>query len=170
MMKRNALIWVVLLAAMLGLAACGGSPAAEAQDDPAGEVPPVSNREWVTAEAVIEPQRWSELRFQIGGLVAEVLVAEGDAVAAGASLVRLDTRELELSLESARQELVAAQAALDQLVDGASEAVIARAARDNAQQVVQAEVALRIKELNWPKPNCKTRTRKRARPRFKCAS
>jgi multidrug resistance efflux pump len=54
---------------------------------------------------------------------------------------------LELALESAQQELVAAQATLDQLAAGASETVIARAARENAQQVAQAEVALRIKEL-----------------------
>jgi len=51
-------------------------------------------------------------------------------VAGGAPLVRLDAGELELSLQSAQQDVVAQRAALDQLLNGASETLVARAARE----------------------------------------
>jgi len=60
--------------------------------------------------------------------------------------VRLDTTDLELSLHIAQQEVIAQQAVLDQLLAGASAQTIARADRENAQQIEQAEVMLRIKE------------------------
>jgi HlyD family secretion protein len=52
----------------------------------------------------------ADLGFQLAGRVAEVLVAEGDAVVAGQELARLDTRVLEASLEAARAELAVAEA------------------------------------------------------------
>jgi HlyD family secretion protein len=101
----------------------------------------------VIAEAVVEPARWSELRFPAAGEIAEVLASEGVDVAAGAPLVRLDGGELALALESAEQDVVAQRAALEQLLAGAMDALIARAARENAQQIAQAEIALQVKQL-----------------------
>ena len=105
----------------------------------------------VIAEGTVEPVRWSNLMFSIPGEVVAVLVETGDGVETDAPLVRLDTRELDLSLQSAGQEVVAHRAALNQLIEGASETLVARAAKENAQQVAQAEIALQIKQWQLEK-------------------
>jgi multidrug resistance efflux pump len=97
----------------------------------------------VTGELV--PARWATLSHPAGGIIAQVLVEPGDPIAAGAALVRLDTKELEIALQVAQSEVVAQQAVLDQLLQGASDQVIARADREHEQQVAQARVALDVK-------------------------
>jgi multidrug resistance efflux pump len=98
----------------------------------------------VTGELV--PAQWATVSAQIGGRVLEVLIEPGTQVAADAPMVRLDTTDLESSLRVAEQEAIAQQAFLDQLLAGASEQTISRADRENAQQIEQAQVVLRIKE------------------------
>jgi multidrug resistance efflux pump len=105
----------------------------------------------VIAEAVIEPARWSELHFDVAGEVVEVLVQEGDTVAADALLLRLDTDKLAISLQSAQQDVVAQKAALDRLIAGATEKQIARADKENTDQIAQAEVALQAARLQLEK-------------------
>ena len=149
-MRKQFILSLLLLAAVILLTACGGTVAAQATKEK--DVPVVAQTEGaVIAEAVIEPARWSELRFPAAGDVTEVLVAEGVNVVEGALLVRLDASELALSLESAEQDVVAQQAALDQLIAGATDALVARAARENAQQIAQAEIALQVKQLQLAK-------------------
>jgi multidrug efflux pump subunit AcrA (membrane-fusion protein) len=140
---------LILLGAVL-LSGCAKTVAANTTTQ--DEVPMVAETGGtVVAEAVIEPARWEELGFDAAGEVVEVLVTPGDLVVGGAPLVRLDAGELELSLQSAQQDVVAQRAALDQLLNGASETLVARAARENAQQIAQAEVALRVKQLQLQK-------------------
>lgn len=55
-----------------------------------------------------------ELAFSAGGTLAELLVAEGDVVAAGQALARLDTRDLESQVASAEASLESARARLEQ--------------------------------------------------------
>lgn len=55
-----------------------------------------------------------DLSFPISGTVIEVLVEEGDAVAAGQILARLDERDLRLQVSSAEASLESAQARLEQ--------------------------------------------------------
>jgi HlyD family secretion protein len=144
------LLGLLVLSVVVSLAGCSGRAAAET--DPKEIVPPVlSADKEVVAEAVIEPARWAELYYDSAGEVTEVLVSEGDRVAAGALLLRLDTEELALSLQSAQQDVVAQKAALEQLVKGSSETLVARAARENAEQIAQAEVGLQIVELQLEK-------------------
>ncbi|MFQ4137853.1 efflux RND transporter periplasmic adaptor subunit [Nodosilinea sp. PGN35] len=75
----------------------------------------------------IVAQRRSALGFEQGGTVVALLVKEGDRVAAGQPLARLDTR----SLETQRQQLVAqrdqAVAALNELQNGPRPQAIAAA-------------------------------------------
>jgi len=97
--------------------------------------PLVAQGNQIEAAAVIEPLRWAELSFDEAGNVAEVLVAPGEHVQAGAPLVRLDTSALELSLQIAQQEVLAKEAANRQ------------AALQNADQVAQAEIDLKIAQL-----------------------
>ena len=134
MRKGRMLVGLLALATVVLLAGCSGSEATETV--PADEVPVVASDAdgRVVAEAVIEPARWSEVRFDAGGKVAELLVQEGDFVAAGATLARLDTETLELALEEA-------QAALETV-----ELKLAWAETQHEHQLAQAELALQTAE------------------------
>jgi HlyD family secretion protein len=74
----------------------------------------------------------ADLGFQIAGRVTTIAVDEGDSVTSGAELARLDTRELEATVEGARAQLDAAEARLAELERGA-----------RPQEVVAAEAAVR---------------------------
>jgi HlyD family secretion protein len=152
MRKREILAGLLVLAILA--AGCTGAGGAATTATPKEEeaVPVVAvGEDAVIAEALIEPARWSELHFEVAGEVAEVLAETGDRVTAGAPLLHLDTDELELSLQSAQQDIVAQKAALDGLVKGASDRVVARADKENADRVAQAEVVLQVKELQLEK-------------------
>lgn len=61
----------------------------------------------------------ADLGFQVGGRVAAVTVREGDAVAAGAVLARLEQAELEARKAAAQAQVQAARALLSELERGA---------------------------------------------------
>jgi HlyD family secretion protein len=108
-------LMVLLALATAGLlVGCGGTTATETV--PAEDVPVVASDAdgKVVAEAVIEPYRWSELRFEIGGDVVQVLVQEGDAVTEGNLLTSLETVDLERAVAQAELDLNQAQVDLDQ--------------------------------------------------------
>lgn len=65
----------------------------------------------VSAEGVVVPLFDVNLSFQTGGTVAEILVSEGDTVAIGDALIRLDATDVELAVQQAEARLVSAQAA-----------------------------------------------------------
>jgi HlyD family secretion protein len=98
----------------------------------------------VTGELI--PARRATLSHKVGGKVVEVLVEPGDDVAVGAPLVLLDTSELELALQRAQEQVTVQRAAVALQRAGATEAIIARADRDHAHQVAQAESALQAKQ------------------------
>lgn len=84
----------------------------------------------VVADGRVVPARSAELRFTSVGTVAEVLVAEGQQVAAGTPLARLDTAELEAAVDEARAAVDEAAARYELLQAGAQpEAVAAAEAR-----------------------------------------
>jgi HlyD family secretion protein len=85
----------------------------------------------VTASGTVEATD-ADLGFQIAGRVLEIGAEEGDAVAAGTELARLETRELDAALEGARAQLEAAEARLVELERGS-----------RPQEVVTAEAAVR---------------------------
>jgi multidrug resistance efflux pump len=118
-------LFPLLLLVLLGLAlaACGGAAAPQAAAPT--EIPPVIADVNIVAEGRLVPRESVEIAFASGGEVAEVLVEEGDVVAAGDVLARLGNREplessvaaAEMEQLSARQELLSAQQALDTLND-----------------------------------------------------
>jgi RND family efflux transporter MFP subunit len=61
----------------------------------------------------LEPARTTQLAFERGGLVTEVLVAEGEAVARGATIARLDVAMLEANQARLRAQRDQAAAALE---------------------------------------------------------
>ncbi len=106
----------------------------------------------LVVEGAVVPVQRVALSAPLSGIaVAEVLVREGDTVAPGDPLLRLDTRDLELEVAEARAALKRAQAGYDQLAVGAAPEEIAaaearleeaRARLQQAQgQVTSADVA-----------------------------
>lgn len=119
---------ILLFVFMLLTAGCIANepPAAE----PAAAPLPASQvgSDKVIAEAVIEPVMWSDLQFEVGGTVAEILVEPGDLVAAGDVLVRLDATAAELRVQEDRAAVASAEASL----------ALAQA-RPRAEEIAQAE-------------------------------
>jgi multidrug efflux pump subunit AcrA (membrane-fusion protein) len=137
-MKRASVIVLLIGLAIVGCQGAGRPTPTPALDE--DYVPVVS----VTGELV--PARRATLGHKVGGKVVEVLVEPGDVVAASAPLVLLDTSELELALQRAQEQVTVQRAGLALLRAGAAEAMIARADRDHAHQLTQAEIVLQAKQ------------------------
>lgn len=110
------LLILVALTMLLILPACGGAASetavVEAGPEPADFAPVVS------ATGEVTPEREALLSVETGGVVAEVLVAEGALVYAGDVLVRLEGAEqLQAAVSAAQLELANAQYALDALYE-----------------------------------------------------
>jgi multidrug efflux pump subunit AcrA (membrane-fusion protein) len=149
---------VLLLVGMVLLAGCGGGQAVESEPtEAAAEAAGLTDGK-VIAEGAIEPARWSEVQFEVGGTVAEVLVTPGEAVAAGDVLVRLDATDAELAVQEAQAAVAAALAEVALAQAGpraeevaateadlaAAQAALARAAAQRDQVTggsVEAEIA-----------------------------
>jgi HlyD family secretion protein len=138
-MKRIVIAVGIVLA--LALSGCAGQAEPTVAPQVLEDFAPVVS---VTGELV--PATWAPLSAKVEGRISGVLVEPGDEVNVGAPLVRLDTTDLGLSLRVAQQEVAAQQAALARLIAGASASAVARADRENAQQIAQAEIALRVKQ------------------------
>ncbi len=132
-MKKSILFTLVIIALLL--TACGGTATPVPMLEPVKE-----NRSIVVAEGILLPDPSVELSFVQPGIVAEILVSEGEQVTEGQILARLENSEA-LQAEVARAEetyLMAKQsfntseaAALKDL-SGAHEALrIAQLAFDN---------------------------------------
>lgn len=121
-----------------------GQPAAPppaAEGAPTAEPAPLA----VVADAKVLPLADVALSFERAGTVAELLVAEGDMVAAGQPLARLDSAGLLLQLEQARVALERAQASYNRAAAGADpEAVAVADAAIAAAQASQAQAGAAV--------------------------
>ena len=125
-MKRRAIIFIVIL--LLG----GAGYAALAwrgSQDTAGQPPlsmssPVADERLVAEGKVIPVQR-ATLSLPTGGIVAQVLVGEGDQVRVGQPLLRIDRAAAEANMAQATANLTVAQATYDKLRAGATPEEIA---------------------------------------------
>jgi multidrug resistance efflux pump len=141
MIKRCTMIFLLVMA----LVGCSRSTAPTPTPIATAPVPEAarhSGGDTVVASGTIVPGKWVSISTKAGGVAIEVLVELGQPVVTGAPLVRLDTTDLQISLRQARQVVVLQQAMLDQLLQGASDQVIARAERDHTYQVARAELDL----------------------------
>jgi multidrug resistance efflux pump len=101
-----------LLLGVLMLAGCGGEPTEATAPTDEAVAGYQRTEKAVVVEAVIEPAHWGMPGFDIDGEVIEVLVKEGDAVAAGDLLVRLNPTDAQLAVRRAEAALDIAQAEL----------------------------------------------------------
>jgi multidrug resistance efflux pump len=98
---------ITFLILVVSITACGSTPAtAEAT-----QIPTVIADKTIIAEGKLEPIHYTELALNASGLVSEVLFSEGNKVAAGDVIARLDASEaqtLESAQAKAAQELTVA--------------------------------------------------------------
>lgn len=129
----------ILAARQIGDRRMGGAP----------QVDEASSAE-IEASGIIEAEQVS-IASEVGGLIAEILVAEGDSVAESDLIVRLNTEVVDAQIEAARALIAVAEAGLAQANAGASPQQIAvaeaqlaqaKAGRDLAQQSVADTQAL----------------------------
>jgi HlyD family secretion protein len=139
---------VLALVALLLLVGCGGGKATETVPADAVPVVPQDAEGKVMAEAVIEPAYWSELSFESGGTVVQVLVEEGDVVSEGDLLVQLDVTDAELGVLEAEAALALAEAQLAQVQAGPRQQEISAAqARLAAAEAALAQAMAQQDEL-----------------------
>lgn len=116
-MRNSNRLAILLLAVALGLVACGGEaaqpePSAGAPAEGSAPVDRAAQSSGSSAEGQIVPRAAAGLAFQLGGIVAEVLAGEGQAVAAGEPLIRLDDAAVAAALAQADAGQAAADAAV----------------------------------------------------------
>ena len=115
--------FAILTLLAITLIACGGG-AATPTPKPVGTLPAIKVSNKVVAEGKVVPVKGAALSFQISstaqaqGTVAEIPVNVGDSVQAGAVLMRLDTKQLELQLAQAEANYAAAVAKHAQIKRG----------------------------------------------------
>jgi HlyD family secretion protein len=145
---------VAILAAGAYLAYSRFGPSATAStatpEAAAEELPAVKASTDVVADAVVVPVRTARLSLPTGGIVAEVLVAEGDAVEAGQVLLRLDSARQAAAVAQAQAQLLRAEKAVAELRAGPrpEEVDAAQAAVEAAQaQLARAQQGARPEEI-----------------------
>ncbi|OJX37906.1 MAG: hypothetical protein BGO78_07615 [Chloroflexi bacterium 44-23] len=117
-MKKSYQFLLVILVFALILAAC--SPASPSSPQPTADLSVAENNPLVF-EGNLMPINTMVVNFFTSGVVAEVLVKEGQAVSRNQVLARLVIApELETNLRRAQQELLLAQQAVDKLDDNAA--------------------------------------------------
>jgi HlyD family secretion protein len=127
MNKFLPLVAMVLAAVSAGCATApeaGGAAATTTQPAPTTRV---AAEGMLASEARVVPIHRAALSLPEGGIVVEMLVAEGDQVQAGQVLLRLDRARAEAEVAQAEAELAHAQAAYEQLQGSATPAELAAA-------------------------------------------
>lgn len=140
MRSKSILNTVLLLLTGSLVAACGAiAPPSASQAEPT-DLPVVIADTEVVAEGRLVPHQFVNLAFKAGGQVAEVLVKEGETVAAGQVIARLTNQEeLEAAVANAEMELLNAQQARDALTEnGGVNAALALQAIADARDAVRA--------------------------------
>jgi len=137
-MKKTIIAGLAVLAVLLSGCEMGAEETATPEVE-VDFVPVVS----VSGEVV--PEVWATLSAQTDGTVMEVLVEQGDEVAAGDLLVRLDPTDAQLAVQQAEVALEAAQAQLALLKAGPrqEQVAVAKTQIEAARAVISQTVAQR---------------------------
>ncbi len=156
---KKSLIFLLIFAALF-VVGCSGqtaNSAATPNPTPTAIAPGVKGK--------VTPRQFVELGMNSSGIVAEVLVTEGQQVKAGQALVRLDDARLKLAVEAARLRLDQAELDLEKARKPADPADLAAAEKaiqaaqatlDNtggsrSTEIAQAQSKLRSAELTLEK-------------------
>jgi multidrug resistance efflux pump len=140
-MRRLVIVVVLVIVAVGGawlLLGGGGGGSAGAGASPS--IPPVPPSTEIVADGRVVPVRWAELGASAPGDIVEVAVAEGDTVAAGQLLLRLDGAAADAELAAARAAVAAAEAGVARAEAAAAQAAAQREAADAAVDQARAAV------------------------------
>ncbi len=122
-MKRIALSIVVIallaVAAFAAIQLTGRQSQAAAESDPTATQIPVVQQNRVLVDGRVVPAQRAELSLAASGILAEILVAEGDQVEAGQPLLRLQAAQQQAAVAQAQAQLARAEARLAELKAGA---------------------------------------------------
>jgi multidrug efflux pump subunit AcrA (membrane-fusion protein) len=130
---------ILTLGLVILLSACG---AAGADETPETEIALENFTPIVSATGEVVPEQTALLSVKTGGVVADVLVSEGETVDSGQVLVRLEgTEQLQAAVAAAKFELANAQYALDSLYDN-TDLLAAQALEAQEEYQVQLEELL----------------------------
>jgi HlyD family secretion protein len=115
-----------------GLANLTGQALAQATPTP---LPPIQANPDIIVDAVVVPVRTASLSFGTTGIVAEILVAEGDTVETGQVIARLENERQVIAIAQSEARVRSVQARLDELRAGtrSEELAAAQAGVDIAQ-------------------------------------
>lgn len=151
--------WIFIAIVVLAIIAIGGyfyvqskggweavtSGAAEATPTP---LPAIQSNPEVIVDAVVVPARFATLSLPASGIVAELLVSEGDRVEQGQVIAQLENERQVIAIAQAEARVRSAQARIEELragarpeeIQGAQAAVdIAKANLDNLQEEARPE-------------------------------
>jgi multidrug resistance efflux pump len=136
-MKKTLFTFMILALFLAGCGSAGNAPTPTPAAQGVQDFGPVIN-----ATGIVVPEESAELSARNQGVVAEVLVTEGEQVSSGQVLVRLDGQAAaQAALSAAQYELVNAQQALDALHENAGETrAQALIALDDAQEAYDKAV------------------------------
>jgi multidrug resistance efflux pump len=153
-MKRKSSIKVITLTmtlATLLLAGCSAIP--EFSKSTATPIPVVTQESGVVSQGKLIPTQYVNLSFNTGGLVAEVLVKEGDTVQKDQPIAHLDQREQYASaVAKAELDLLNAQQTLNTLNDNANVATSAAAKKVADARAAVRDAQQRLDNLNSGSP------------------
>jgi HlyD family secretion protein len=124
----------------MALGAFWALPATSVEAAPVQQPQAESTRR-IIVDARVLPIQQADLSFATSGLVADVLIGEGDEVTAGQLIARLNNAQQQTAVSRAQAELQRAQARLDQLLAGA------RPQEVTAAQAVLAAAQARLERI-----------------------
>jgi multidrug efflux pump subunit AcrA (membrane-fusion protein) len=117
---------------------------AESETTDVDEISIATDIDMVTAEGQVIPLRNTQLSFPAGGEIVEIFVAEGEAVAGGDPLIRLDTVDQEIGIEQANATVLRAEANVQTAEAGLLAAQAGIVASEVALDVSKAQLALLV--------------------------
>jgi HlyD family secretion protein len=149
--------WILIVLALVVAAGVayvifgrGASATASEAAQQATAQPPVKASNEVVADAVVVPVQSAKLSLTTGGLVAEVLSAEGETVEAGQVILRLESARQAAAVAQAEAQVRRAESWLEEVKAGArpQEIEAARAAVEAAQaQLARVQQGPRPEEI-----------------------
>src|SRR5215217_4798523 len=129
----------VLFIGILGLALAGCGGQASTATTATATITRGELIQSVSGSGQVKPAQDTSLNFGTSGIVARVLVKEGQQVEQGARLAAIDTTDLDQQVLQAAANLKSAQAAISALKDGPKETDV----RSAKAQLEAAQIALK---------------------------
>lgn len=130
-LDSRAVLAIPMAFALLVTASCSNDDAEQTREPAVRPVKmitlsPASEVQTSRYPAIVSAEQFSELSFQVGGLIEEVAVVEAQQVAEGDLIARLDQRDFQSQVDSARSQFRNADDEYQRAVRLAKEDAIAR--------------------------------------------